>query len=51
MNAIAALFGLLVIAVLAYYKVKGAVIIGILSATILSIPFGVVDFDFVALYT
>ena len=45
MNAIAALFGLLVIAVLAYYKVKGAVIIGILSATILSIPFGVVDFD------
>ena len=41
--AIVALFGLLVIGVLSHYKVKGSVIIGIIAATILSIPLGVAD--------
>lgn len=41
--AIVALFGLFVIAVLDYFKVKGAVIIGILAGTILAIPLGVTD--------
>ncbi len=45
MKAIVALFGLLVIALLAHYKVKGAVIIGIGVATILAIPLGVTNFD------
>lgn len=45
MKAIVALFGLLVIALLAHYKVKGAVIIGIGVATILAIPLGVTSFD------
>lgn len=43
--AIVALFGLLVIAILSHYKVKGAVIIGILSSTILAIPLGVADLN------
>ena len=41
--AIVALFGLLVIAVLSHYKVKGSVILGIIAATILAIPLGVAD--------
>lgn len=41
--AVVALFGLLVIGVLSHYKVKGSVIIGILSATILAIPLGVAN--------
>lgn len=41
--AIVALFGLFVIAVLDYFKVKGAVIIGILAGTVLAIPLGVAD--------
>lgn len=45
MKAVVALFGLLIIAVLSHYKVKGAVIIGILSSTVLSIPLGVANFD------
>ncbi|MBO7345203.1 MAG: NCS2 family permease [Clostridia bacterium] len=42
-NAIVLLSGLFVIAILDYLKVKGAVIIGILAATIIGIPFGVTD--------
>ena len=45
MHAVVALFGLLVIAILAHYKVKGAVIIGIGVATVLAIPLGVANFD------
>ena len=43
--AIVALFGLLVITILAHYKIRGAVIIGILSATLLAIPLGVANID------
>lgn len=43
--ALVALFGLLVITILSHYKVRGAVIIGILSATIISIPLGVANLD------
>ena len=46
--AIVALFGLLVITILSHYKVRGAVIIGIISATILSIPLGVANLDIIA---
>ena len=41
--AIVAIFGLLVIGVLSHYKVKGSVILGIIAATVLSIPLGVAD--------
>ena len=41
--AAVALFGLLVITILAHYDVKGSVIIGILAATVLAIPLGVAD--------
>ena len=41
--AAVALFGLIVIVILSHYNVKGSVIIGILAATILSIPLGVAD--------
>ena len=41
--AIVALFGLLVITILAHYKVRGAVIIGIIAATFLAIPLGVAN--------
>lgn len=44
-RAIIALFGLIVICVLSHFKVKGAVLIGILSATILAIPTGVADLN------
>lgn len=44
-KAIVALFGLLVITILAHYKVKGSVIFGILLATILAIPLGVANID------
>ncbi|MDD4056313.1 MAG: NCS2 family permease [Bacilli bacterium] len=37
------IFGLILIAVLSQFKVKGAVIIGILAATVLAIPLGVAD--------
>ena len=43
--AIVALFGLLVITILSHYKVRGSVIIGIISATILAIPLGVANLD------
>lgn len=42
-SAIVALFGLLVIGILSHYKVKGSVIIGILFATLISIPLGVAN--------
>ncbi len=42
-SAIVALFGLIVIAVLSHYKVKGSVILGILASTLLAIPLGVAD--------
>ena len=44
-SAIVALFGLLVITILAHYKVKGSVILGILAATLLAIPLGVANLD------
>lgn len=40
-SACVLLFGLIVIAILSHYKVKGSVIIGILAATILACPLGV----------
>ena len=46
--AIVALFGLLVITILSHYKVRGSVIIGIISATVLAIPLGVANLDIVA---
>ncbi|HKM29511.1 MAG TPA: NCS2 family permease [Bacilli bacterium] len=42
-SATVCIFGLIVIAVLSQFKVKGAVIIGILAATLLAIPLGVAD--------
>ena len=45
-SAIVALFGLVVIALLDKFKVKGAVIIGILCATLLGIPLGVTDLSY-----
>lgn len=47
-NAIVAIFGLVVIAVLSHYNVKGSIIIGILSSTILAIPLGVANLDILA---
>lgn len=43
--ALVTLFGLIVIAVLSHYKVKGSVVIGILSATLLAIPLKVADLN------
>lgn len=43
--AAVALFGLIIITVLSHYKVKGSVIIGIISATVLSIPLGVTNLE------
>ncbi len=43
--AVVALFGLLVIAILSHYKVRGSVIIGILAATLLAIPLKVANLD------
>ena len=43
LKAIVALFGLIVIGVLAHYKVKGSVLLGIFAATLLAIPLGVAD--------
>lgn len=44
-QAVVALFGLVVIAVLSHFKVKGSVIIGILAATVLGLPLGVTNID------
>lgn len=46
--ALVCLFGLVAIAVLSHLKVKGAVIFGILAATLLGIPLGVTDLGVVA---
>jgi len=45
LKAMVTLFGLFIISVLSHYKVKGSVIIGILSATLLAIPLGVADLN------
>ncbi len=47
-NALIMLFGLIVIAILSRLNVKGAVIFGILAATILGIPLGVTNLKVVA---
>lgn len=47
-TAIVALISLFSIAILAHFKVKGAVIIGIVIATIVAMPLGVVDFNIIA---
>ncbi len=44
-TAVVFLVGLLVITLLSHFKVKGAVIIGILAATVLAIPLGVANLD------
>lgn len=44
-QALVCIFGLIVIAVLAHYHIKGAVIIGILAATVLGLPLGVTNLD------
>ena len=46
-SAAVALIGLLLIALLDKFKVKGAVIIGILGATIIGIPFGVTNYKMI----
>ena len=46
-QAIVCIVGLIVIAILSHYKIKGAVIFGILGATILGIPLGVTNFDII----
>ncbi|WP_297280825.1 NCS2 family permease [uncultured Anaerococcus sp.] len=45
MSACVALFGLMLIGILNYKKVKGAILIGIIAATLLGIPLGVTKFD------
>ena len=47
-TAVVALIGLFLIAILDKLKVKGSVIIGILGATIVGIPFGVTDLSVLA---
>lgn len=44
-GAIVTLVGLFIIAVLSHYKIKGSIIIGILSSTLLAIPLGVANLD------
>lgn len=44
-SAIVGLFSFIVIAVLSHFKVKGAVVLGILAATLLAWPLGVTDID------
>lgn len=46
-NAIVLLTGLFTIAILSHFNVKGSVIIGILAATVIGIPFGVTDLSVV----
>lgn len=47
-GAIICFIGLLTIGILAHFKVKAAVIIGILAATIVAIPMGDVNFNLIA---
>ena len=44
-SAIVSLFGLIIISVLSHYKVKGSIIIGVLSSTVLAIFLGVADIN------
>ncbi len=44
-QACVCIFGLIIIAVLSYFNIKGSVIIGILAATLLGLPLGVTNFD------
>lgn len=44
--AVVALFSFVVIAVLSHFKVKGAVVFGILAATLLAWPLGVTNIDY-----
>lgn len=43
LGAIVTIFGLIVITILEHFKVKGSVVIGIISASILAIPLGIAD--------
>ena len=47
-SAMVAIIGLLLIALLDKFKVKGAVIIGIVGATLVGIPFGVTNLSYIA---
>lgn len=47
-QACVCLFGLLVIAILSHFNVKGSIIIGIIASTILAIPLGVADINIIA---
>ena len=44
-NALVCIIGLILIAVLSHLKVKGAIIFGILGATLVGIPFGVTNYE------
>ena len=44
-QAVVCLFGLVIIGILSHFKIKGAVIFGILAATALGLPLGVTNFD------
>ena len=44
-QALVCIFGLIVIGILSHFNIKGAVIIGILAATILGLPLGVTNID------
>ena len=46
-QAVVCIFSLIVIAILSYFKFKGAVIIGILAGTALALPLGVTNFDII----
>ena len=46
-NALVCIIGLILIAVLSHLKVKGAIILGILGATLVGIPFGVTNYEVV----
>lgn len=45
-KAVVALFSFFMIAVLSHFKVKGAVVLGILAATLLALPLGVTEIDY-----
>jgi len=47
-TAIVAIVSLVSIAILSHFKVKGSVILGIIIATIVAMPLGVVNFDIIA---
>jgi|LSQX01.3.fsa_nt_gb AGZA family xanthine/uracil permease-like MFS transporter len=50
-EALVAVIGLIIIAILLAYKVKGSILIGILAATIIGIPFGVTNFSNFAVFS